>query len=239
MTLNYKEGAVEAASPEATIFALARVGGAPFEAPTRQEMAYIVQEINPRIIKIHFPWLWKHEVVQAFSNYFAPQIDIAALSFVIQETEKRCLNRELHWIEKINLFRLYGLHRIIGSPISVETLRLIQKNQTNLSFPLISARNSYSIVNQTNKDEWARSIYAIKTRNTTRAVAEFQLYYYTNMEKLIEQMRQMANTHRESIIPIIFFSIYNTFNIDAKTNELIQDKILTRFPSEIRNLISK
>lgn len=219
--------------PEITLLGLARRGGEPYKQPSELELDEMILAINNREPKIFFPWFLSHSTV---ANINSSSIDAEALNFLIKETTHRVLNRQPHWVEKINLFHLYGLCRVIN------TATIVNDNiPVNMPIAQISANTSNLILNKAPINESYINLKILSSPQAARFYAEYQIYYYNGIENLIAKLSDYKNSYKSIIIPQTIASIYATYKIPHAVHDLIEDKILSgmNLPRKIQGEIFK
>lgn len=237
--LKYYPAAVSSPHKEATLLALARNGGSPFEQPSPEDFQRLIENINNQQILVHIPWFWRHCFVSEFSVKHVERLDIDSLFGVIIDTEKKCANRELHWVEKVNLFHLYGLCRIAGVEPPRDSVIYNPSDNNALSLSSLSAQNSRLIVNGADAKDAVRSIQYMKANGISRAFAEYQLFYYGGFEVLIDKLSEYVETPKESVIPTTLYALSETFDIDRDSMVDVHDRVLDRMSDSVRKLIVK
>ena len=250
--LQYSSNPSAHEADETTLLALARCGGAPFEQPNKQEFESIVSNINSRKARVYIPWFLTHERVNEFSEICKGAIDVESLYAVIRDIEARCARKVPHWVEKVNLFHLYGIFRILNidpyesrsnmkenSASHIPLSILSARNSKLITFPLsiLSARNSQLITSRAGALESVKSIDLMNKKNLFRFFAEYQLYYYGGFEQLVLTLSKYVGTEKESIIPLTIVSIRHTFSLNANANDFLNDNILSQMEPGVTKMI--
>jgi len=234
INLRYKSSEVGSTRDEATLLALARNGGAPFEQPSSIDFENLVANINARQLLVHIPWFWQHESVADFINKYVDSLDIDSLYDVIIKTEKKCEGRELHWMEVLNLFHLYGLCRTAGVDPPESEL-----TSNSLSLSSLSAKNSALIVRGADAKDAIHNIELMQSDGICRVFAEYQLFYYGGIESVIDKLSEYVGTQKESVIPTTLYALIQTFHIDQSLAEELSSRILSKLSIQARKLLEK
>ena len=224
-------------SPQSTAIALQRLGLEIFPKPTAERIHTIVREINERRVKIHFPDFWPRHYVQEYREYIQLYLDDDALSYVIDAVRERCTGRSLHWIEEINLFRLYGLVRFKSS---INPHKFISGDgPKELAFPLISACNSLIIQQPDNNRLILNTVTRLLENRLSRQHAEFTVRYYGGIESTLNGLQDYVGTPRESTIPVTLSALLSTFSISISQAEFVVESVIGRLPLNLQNAIHK
>lgn len=233
----YKSGVTNQESEESSVLALARCGGAPFSQPNEIDLARLIDDINNRRIKIHIPWFWRHTVVSEFSLKYVNSLDTDALMDVVSQTEGKCLKRDVHWLEKVNLFHLYGLCRLKGTEPKFSKNISESASQQSLALSHLSAKNSELLVKGADAKDAIYCIDHMKSRKMIRIFAEYQLYYYGGIRAVMEKLEQYVGTSKESIVPTTVFALKHTFELDYEEEKFLSDRILSGISRDAQMLL--
>lgn len=224
-------------TPTSTAIALQRLGLEFFKQPTLESMADVIQEINSTRLKIYFPNFWTRQQTVLFREIVRENLDEDALAFVIKGVETKCAMRPTHWIEEINLFRLYGLMRFKSS-VDIQFLRT-ENQPKHLAFPLISAKNSM-IIREPENDQLVNSAVANLLRNElTRQHAEFTIHYYDGIDNTLDAMLSYIGTPTQGTIPVTLSSLFSTFKLSKRQVEFVSDAVIGKLPLKLQRTIQK
>ncbi len=229
MLLRYKTLPGPDELPESTLLVLSRCGGAPRSRPTSEDFSTIVEKINSGQAQIFFPWFWTHEDVREFRSNWASKIDSDLLIRIIDDCHGLCQGKSTHWIERINLFHLYGLSRMVS---------LATKDSTHLShistelapgLVAISAGNTQLIRGgATNTTEAMKVIKMLDDRKISRMYAEYQLFYYGGIEKTIDALSTYIGKNEETMIPTAIVALTRTFDISERMSQAITERLVSQ-----------
>ena len=224
-------------TPTSTAIALQRLGLQIFQEPTAELINTVVSEINERRVKIHFPDFWPRHSVQQYRGHIQSHLNDDALSFVINAVRERCTGRNLHWIEEINLFRLYGLVRFKSS---MDPHKFILENgPKELAFPLLSACNSLIIQQPDNNRLVINTVTRLLENQLSRQHAEFTIRYYGGIENTFNDLGAYVGTPRESTIPVTLSALLSTFAISKSQSDFVFGTVIDRLPAKLRQAIHK
>ncbi len=237
--LQYSSNPSAHEADETTLLALARCGGAPFEQPNKQEFESIVSNINSRKARVYIPWFLTHERVNEFSEICKGAIDVESLYAVIRDIEARCARQVPHWVEKVNLFHLYGIFRILNIDPYESRSNMKENSASHIPLSILSARNSQLITSDAGALGAKRSIAFLRKENLFRFFAEYQLYYYGGFEQLLLTLSNYVGTKKESIIPSTIASIIHTFRLREDAKNLLEENILSQMEPGVTKMIDR
>ena len=239
MMLRYKNLPGPDELPESTLLALARCGGAPKSSPTSEEFSTIVEKINSGQAQILFPWFWTHEDVREFRSKWASEIDPDLLIRIINDCHGFCQGKSTHWIERINLFHLYGLLRMVAlAPKDLTHLSLLSAELAP-GLVAISARNTELIRRGTDATEAVKVMKILDNRKTSRMYAEYQLFYYGGIDKTIDVLSTYIGKNEETMIPPALLAFKRTFDISDSIYQVITERLVSQLSSSNIKFISR
>lgn len=228
MMLRYKTLPGPDERPESTLLVLSRCGGAPKARPTSEDFSAIVENINSGQAQILFPWFWTHEDVREFRSNWASKIDPDLLIRIIDDCHEIFQGKSTHWIERVNLFHLYGLSRMVS---------LATKDSTHLShistelapgLVAISARNTELIRCGADAAEAMKVIKILEDRKISRIYAEYLLFYYGGIEKTIDVLSTYIGRNEETVIPAAIVALTSTFDISKRIYQAITERLISK-----------
>lgn len=243
-----KKDTLPAVQPELELLRLASRGVNTNLAPTESDFRYIVESIKSRKLVILFKWFWRHQDVDDFRDHFASEIDPHDLHFYINELLKILeLQQDMHWIERINLFHIYGLSRLVQmdpdlvteNQLKLETLR---KSEVR-SLTDISEWNSILMIKNASSIDSLELLELIQKPDLLAEFGLYQLYYYQGLKILFRVLKDYLNTERNVIIPQ---TIAGLFQAEPKTlllsntfREQIYDEIILRLPCKVATKLER
>lgn len=237
--LRYKNLPGQEELPESTLLVLARCGGAPKSRPTSEDFSAIVEKINSGQAQILFPWFWTHEDVREFRSKWASNIDPDLLIRIIHDCHRFCQGKSTHWVERINLFHLYGLLKMVElAPKALTRLSLLSAKRTP-DLVAISAHNTELIRRGADATEAIKVIEMLYDRRISRMYAEYQLFYYGGVEKTLDVLSTYIGKNEEAMIPTTILAFNNTFVMSGIVYQTITERLVSRLSSPNSKLISK
>ena len=222
---------------EVTLLCLAQEGEAPYKTPGKIELETLLESINKREVKIHFPWFWTHKINNDFTQKYASRVDIDSLHYIILKIESLSMNRDLHWMEKTNLFHLYGLCRVIKAEVPKNSWVNNYHPKTHLALSTLSASNSMLIQKGAEAAGAVRSINLINEFNIQRAFSEYQLYYYGGFDALLSSLGPYLSSSKVSVIPTSLYAISKTFLFSHDVRDRLHAELIDELPINARKLI--
>ena len=231
MMLRYKKLPGPNELPESTLFVLSRFGGAPRPRPTDEDFSTIVDNINSGQAQILFPWFWTHEDVREFRSKWASKIDPGLLIRIIDDCHGFCRGKSTHWIERINLFHLYGLSRMV--PLAPRDATHLSHISEELAPGLvaISARNAQLIRRGDDATEAMKVIKMLDDRKISRMYAEYQIFYYGGIDKTIDALSTYIGKNEETMIPTAILALTSTFDISEHISQAITERLVSHLSS--------
>ena len=211
--------------PEETMLTFARFGNAPKKQPDNSDFESVVSSINTAEPRIIFPWFWKHNDVLRFREQSINQIDQSNLAKIIFDT---CLIMNFennHWIERVNLFHLFGVSRLFPK-IDQELLRLQESTIKKVHSGLIgvSATNANLLAKDADAKDAIIVIQKLTAENLKQVYAEYQIYYYNGLDNLIRVLSSYIGTPKEVLIPATVNSIISCFRLPQSARALTLER---------------
>jgi len=227
-------------TPEASMLALARFGSEPRQSPSFSDFGIIVSSINLAEPRIIFPWFWKHNDVLRFRNKFINQIDQSKLCKIIADTSAIVDIAESHWIERVNLFHLFGVSRLFEK-VDEEILRLQETSFSQIRSGLIgvSATNANLLAKGADAKDAIMVIEKLSAEHLKRTFAEYQIYYYEGLDNLIKVLSSYIGTPKEFLIPATVNSIISSYHLTDEHYNLFMEALVTKLPQPARVLVEK
>ena len=234
------KNAIASSGPEATMLTLARFGNAPRRPPGFSDFETVIASINLAEPRIIFPWFWRHNDVIRFRDQFISQIDQSKLCHIIAGTCAIIDISTSHWIERVNLFHLFGVSRLFEK-VDDEILRLQEKAFSQIHSGLIgvSATNANLLAKGADAKDAIMVIERLSAEQLKRTFAEYQIYYYDGIDNLIKVLSSYIGTPKEVLIPATVNSIISSFPSTDNLYNLFIDSLVAKLPRTARVLAEK
>lgn len=238
--INKLKETISSGTPEATLLALARFGNAPRQSPSFSDFETVASLINLAEARIIFPWFWKHNDVLRFRDQFISQIDQSRLCQIIADTSVIIDIATSHWIERVNLFHLFGVSRLFEK-VDEEILRLQEKSFSQIRSGLIgvSATNANLLAKGADAKDAIMVIEKLSAEHLKRTFAEYQIYYYEGLDNLIKVLSSYIGTPKEVLIPATVNSIISSYHLTDEHYNLFMEALVTKLPQPARVLVEK
>lgn len=212
------------------------------------DMGKIIDGLNDRRLLIYFPVFWNHDEVREFKNKFSTLINPENLFFVgsklfklLSIRDKRCV----HWIERINLFHMYGLIRIYGYMFKTNALSFLNSVYTEQSksikndFSIVSAINAKSVLeNRDAKDETEFFELVQKNLYLVRDYGNYQMFYYGGIIKCIHELQANLNEQKKVPVPSSVLSLLVScdlhYGIDTDLKTKVYDELYSLMPEKTK-----
>ena len=217
--------------PESTLLVLSRCGGAQKSRPTSEDFSVIVENINSGQAQILFPWFWTHEDVREFRSNWASKIDPDLLMRIIIDCHEICHGKSTHWVERINLFHLYGLSRMVSFASNDSAHLSHISTELAPGLVAISAGNTQLIRRDADTTEVMRVIKMLDDRKISRLYAEYQLFYYGGIEKTIDVLSTYIGKNEETVIPAAIVALTRTFVMPERISQAIAERLVSKLSS--------
>lgn len=239
----YKIKNFEDYNPELGLLRIASRGINLNLAPNVEDFNWIVSNLKGSKSVILFKWFWQHVDVDNFYRTFIKEIDAENLLSYIKSLQNILFNRKkLHWVEKVNLFHTYGLTRLFDDKKT--SLEIVQnfpyfhkrnKNVNNLCD--LSAYNVSLMLSDASAVDTINLFNLINDQNLLSDYGLYQIYYYKDISKLLEILKQYLKSSKQVIIPQTIAGIYKaepkSILLSKKIKEKIHDEILHDLPENI------
>lgn len=233
---------------EVELLNLAARGVDPNLSPNLNDFRFIVESLRNRKIVLLFKWFWKHSEVVNFSESFAEEIDPSDFEYYFIQLLKIIKKREsLHWLERINLFHVYGLSRLLDRRSSLKIIGdyslTTTKNKTIKSLNDISAYNVFLMLNDAPINDSIAMIDLINTQTLLAEYGLYQLYYYGGISQLIDTLKLYIKSPKEVIIPQTLAGLFaaepKSLLLGNKIRQRIYDEILYSLPNKVQLKLEK
>ena len=234
--INKLKAIISSSTPEATLLTFARFGSSPKKQPNSSDFKAVVSSINMAEPRIIFPWFWKHNDVLRFSEKFVSNIDKSKLTKIICETCNILNIEKSHWIERVNLFHLFGVARLIAIA-DEELLQLLENiKQVHSGLIGVSATNANLLAKNADTKDAMMVIRKLSAENLKHIFAEYQIYYYEGLGNLIQVLSGYIGTPKEVFIPATVNSIISSYNLSKELTNLLMDSLVAKLPQTARRL---
>ena len=117
---------------------------------TEEKVRRIHEYVSAKKVGIYFPEFWNHEEVRELKILPSGLFDVDNLIAVTTKLWKVVFYRDedsVHWVERINLFHLFGLLRIYGKAAPAKTSDLLG---SVCNRPIAGGSNSMALVSAIN-----------------------------------------------------------------------------------------
>lgn len=212
----------------------------------------IFDGIREKCMRIYFPIFWNHNEVSQLKRHNCSDIETDKLIAVTNKLSDLILSRDedcVHWIERINIFHLFGLIRIYGSVIrdkSVQFLRSICSDMVKDSnaFFMVSAINAKSVLEfRDPKDERDFFDLSEKYPFIIRDFGNYQVFYYGGLQACIDELSQDLYKQNKVPIPSSVLSLLYICDLhfpnDVNIKTRIYDELYSLLPSKSKMTIDK
>lgn len=217
------------------------------------DMSKIVQALNDKKIKIYFPYYWNQHDLRNFKKKYNVQINPSLIVQVTRRLLELLINRNersVHWIERINLFHLFGLLRIYGNINSAEVIQFVDtiissRLKTNINnFILVSAINTKSVLEKRDlKDTTEFFNLAEHDLNIVRDFGNYQMYYHGGILNCINELQ--SDLGKDNKVPIsnsiisLLVACDMYYGIECEYKTIIYDKLYSEIHAKAKNTIDR
>jgi len=233
--------------PEIELLKLAAGGVDTNLSPSLEDFEEIVKNLSDKRLVILFKWFWKHSDVVNFAEHFIKKINANNLAWYLRELSK-VIGRgvHVHWVERINLFHVYGLSRLFdkkaGLEIMESTFDYGERIKSIQTLSDISACNVSLILKEAGTIDSLKVIEAMSSPSLLSIFGLYQLFYYEGLPHLLNVLKEYVHTPKEVIIPQTIaglFSAEPTSLIIAKAaRDRIYDEILYYLPEKVVSMLA-
>jgi len=218
-----------------------------------EDAARLCSGIRNRKLHIYFPFFWNHDDVLALKMSRSVDFDPEKLLFVAERIAELVLSREqdhIHWIERINLFHMFGLVRIYGKRIPARSLaflrpigQMVPKSRTNSLF-LVSAINAQSVIeNRDPKDETEFFSIAEAEPSVVRDFGNYQIFYHGGIRKCIDELRSDLKACGKVPVPGSVLSLLLACDLrhgrDEDLKPMVYDALYSGLPEKTKTAIDR
>jgi len=230
---------ISSEAPEIVALKLARYGAQPPQKnPSDIDFKNVLSAINSGELQIIFPWFWQHDDAIFFKEKYSDQIDQYQLFKIISETVEIMDTSEPHWVERVNLFHLFGVSRLFEkTDRNVLHLQETYRTATRYGLVSISALNANYLSKHADSKDASNIIKRLEETHLTTSYAEYQLFYYGGFANLVRALEEYIGTIKEIMVPTSIWSIKNTFKLNSLHETALQDKVVARLPKSARKLV--
>lgn len=234
--------------PELELLRLAARGIDVNLAPNEEDFQWIVNNLKNQKPVILFKWFWRHEDVNLFSKKYMKDIEAENLELYLQKLSKMLSKRKnLHWIERINLFHIYGLSRLVDKRLGlkiIEKLPFFQNKENSIiSMSDLSACNVSLILKDASVKDSIKLISSIKNPSLLSDYGIYQIYYYEGISNLLDTLISYLSSSKQVIIPQTIAGLFeaepHSIILSKIIKERIYDQLLHKFSQDVISEIEK
>jgi hypothetical protein len=234
--------------PEVGLLRLAARGVDPNLAPKDEDFQWIVNNLKNHKPVILFKWFWRHEDVDLFSTKYMKDIEPENMEWYLQKLSKMIVKRKnLHWIERINLFHIYGLSRLVDKNLGLKIVKnfpFFQKKESSIiSMSDLSACNVSLMLRDASAKDSIKLIDSIKNRSLLSDYGIYQIYYYEGISNLLDTLISYLSSSKQVIIPQTIAGLFeaepHSLILSKIIKERIYDQLLHNFSQDIVSEIEK
>jgi hypothetical protein len=233
-------------SPECHLLYLYFEGVPQHKKVTRKNMCELVEGLKSRDLRIYFPQYWDHETVRKFKLEFGDKIDEDDIFYYLSRLENLLLLRNeknIHWIEKINIFHFYGLLRIFGKnnkEISISHIDNLIKHRKKKIKTLIdiSALNTKYVVEERDTKNTIDIISNIEDNpGLIRDFGHYQIFYHNGIYNCINEFSMDLNKKGKVPIAHSVLALIVLSELYYKNQPEIKEMIMDRLYSHLNNKV--
>lgn len=217
-------------------------------------MRRIAKGLKSRKIDLYFPFFWTHSDVSKFHKSYIDKVPLDDLLWYLNELYRIVKDRYpkgLHWIERINIYHVYGLIRLIGKNDPKTAIRTIrktinfQKQTKEKSVFYISANSTLAILQERETKEMSDFLKELITVPAfLHFYGSYQIYYYDGFENCISRLEKYINTSNEIFIPQSMLSLISIkSHIDWQTKKntepIIKERLFDVLGDKAKSMVDK
>lgn len=217
--------------------------------PDEEELSSIFESIKKRRPVLLFPWFWTHEDVVNFSKRFFNTLTPDDVLWYLRLLHAILgAERELHWMERVNLFHAFGLARLVGGD---ELLRVIEQDygygmSKQASMRTLTDVSAYNVIAMLRFSSPMDSITILRLLEdslpTVISFGKYQVYYYGGLANLLDIMQDYLDDRKIVLVPQSVASLLFLAELDKtrkleSTSRAIHDVILPQLPSPVVSAI--
>lgn len=234
--------------PELELLRLAARGIDSNLTPNEEDFKWIVNNLKNQKPVILFKWFWRHEDVDLFSKKYMKDIEARDLERYLQKLSKMLLERkDIHWIERINLFHIYGLSRLVDKKLGlriIESFPFFQKKESSiLTMSDLSASNASLMLKDASAKDSIKLFSSIKNSSLLSDYGIYQIYYYKGISNLLDTLVSYLPSYKQVIIPQTIVGLFeaepHSIVLSKMIKERIYDQLLHNLSQDVTSEIEK
>lgn len=242
MSKSLATGELHDRQPEIGLLRLATKGVDTNLLPSEDDFVKITDSLKRRRLVILFRWFWRHGDVARLAEHLSRGVYSEGLEWYLTELSKIVITEEdLHWVERINLFHVYGLSRLFGKEAGVKLIEkfpYFSKTSRNVgSLADLSACNVALMLKEAEVTESIKVIDAVSDPSLLAQYGMYQIYYYKGMLELIDKLKEYASSPKQSIIPQTIAGIFeaepHSLLLTRACREMIYDELIVPMPGAV------
>jgi hypothetical protein len=238
--------------PERTLLDLAFEGVHFARCADRKSMHHLVTCLRSRRPELYFPFFWTHADVDKLEKTFLSSISVDDVIWYICALKEILGDRyphKLHWMERSNLYHIFGLLRLVGKTDRKAALkairnvfghRVVTKPKSIID---ISSYSSLAILEEREAREmkgFAEKL--LENPMVLRFYGSYQIYYYGGFDNCVDGLAKYASSSKQIFIPQSILSLVAIQNDIAwrtqiNTVAIIKSRLFDILQPEVKRLI--
>jgi hypothetical protein len=238
--------------PERTLLDLASEGVPFTRGADRKSMHHLVTSLRSRRPELYFPFFWTHADVDKLKKIFLSSISVDDVVWYLCALKEILGDRyphKLHWMERSNLYHIFGLLRLVGKAdrkVALEAIkdafghRLITKPKGIVD---ISAYSALAILEEREAREmkgFAEKL--LETPRVLRFYGSYQVYYYGGLDNCVDSLAKYASYGNQIFIPQSILSLIAiqddiAWRTQIDTVAIIKSRLFDILKPEVKRMI--
>jgi len=218
-----------------------------------EDMRAIITDINNTKLTMYFPQYWNHSDVRRFKALSDNDLDIESVVAVSRKLAELLLVRDsdcVHWLERVNVFHLFGLIRIYGDALNSRSLEFLTSiysrahAKSSVSFLLVSAINAMSVLEHRDIGDENRFFNLVRTNpSIVRDFGNYQIHYHGGIHECIQELYCDLNKRNKMPIPSSVLSLLVSCDLhykdDPAVRQRLYDQLYSPLPTQIKDAIDR
>lgn len=207
----------------------------------------IINSLSNREFTILFPFYWNHHTVEEFRNKFKENVRYDDYSWYLNTLSEVIKNRNIHWVEKINLFHCFGFTRYFDFDSGELISNGLKVNLDNVKdFSSLIDISAYTWISTKQEFDYKDIIPYLKIlkKNTEliSAFAMYQIYYYGGVKECLNILNKYLFDSKKSIVvPHTILSLLfverNLIFEEVREEKEMMLNIFENLPVSVRDIV--
>jgi len=213
----------------------------------------VYSNIKERHFTLLFPWFWTHQIVAQFCQAYHADLTSEDVRWYLTQLQAVMkMQRDVHWLERVNLFHAFGLSRLVADEAPM--LEIIE-NQfgyrphcEHRRIETLTDMSAYNVIAMLSFDDVEETTTLLRKLEEQPRIlpvfAKYQIYYYGGSDSLIETLKSYQSDRKAVMIPqsaaaLLWLPESGGSERVGKVQERVREELLPSLPISVVNSIER